>query len=67
MLGSVAGAAAEEPEVAGEADVVHFLAVALAAHGVAGPPAGAGQGCVGVGAMAYVSHGVWWSGCGPWR
>ena len=29
VLGGVAGAAAEEPEVAGEADVVHFLAVAL--------------------------------------
>ena len=29
VLGCVAGAAAEEPEVAGEADVVHLLAVAL--------------------------------------
>ena len=29
VLGCVAGAAAEEPEVAGEPYVVHFLAVAL--------------------------------------
>ena len=39
MLGCVAGASAEEPEVAGEADVVHLLAVVPAAHGVAGLPA----------------------------
>ena len=39
MLGCVAGASAEEPEVAGEADVVHLLAVALGGDGVAGLPA----------------------------
>ena len=39
VLGCVAGASAEEPEVAGEADVVHLLAVALGGDGVAGLPA----------------------------
>ena len=56
VLLRVAGAAAEQPEVAGEADVVELLAVALAAHGVAGLPAAfVVEVCVcGVGA---VSHG----------
>ena len=43
VLCCVAGAAAEEPEVAGEADVVHFLAVALGGYGVALAVAGACQ------------------------
>ena len=60
VLGCIAGAAPEEPDVAGEPDVVHFLAVALGGYGVAGAVAGAGQGCVSVGAMGYVSHGVGW-------
>ena len=59
VLGCIAGAAAEKPEVAGEADVVHLLAVALGGDGVAGAVAGSCQ-VVGVGAMGYVSHGVGW-------
>lgn len=43
VLGCVAGAAAEEPEVAGEADVFELLAVVPGGYGVALAVAGACQ------------------------
>ena len=61
VLLSVAGAAFEEPQVAGEADVVAGLAVALASDGVALLPAALVVE-VRVGGVAYVSHGVGVSG-----
>ncbi len=43
VLLRVAGAALEQPEVAGDADVVAGLAVSFAAHGIASLPAALGQ------------------------
>ncbi len=60
MLGvflGIAGAAFEEPQVAGEPDVVAALAVTFAAHGVALLPAAAVVE-VRVCGVGYVAHGV---------
>jgi len=56
VLLGIAGAAPEQPQVAGDSDVVELLAVALGGDGAAGLPAAAGQ-VVGVGGVAYVAHG----------
>ena len=57
VLLGIAGAAPEQPEVAGDADVIAGLAVALAGQGVAYAVTVAGQ-VVRVGGVRYVAHRV---------